>query len=121
MKLKSILKSLFIISALVVCFGFTMPPDYPSCPVPGTYQSISVTEFNKGIWNICSGYRVKINNPSDKSVSFEIEAVGAKNISQTVLYGEVGKKDVVWLCFDATNTQDYNITRLNLRVTSCSQ
>ena len=114
---------------LIALVGFGIGVNAQTCPIPGTYDSISIISVKKGSYTTsshndcgCTGtpnYILEIKNPSSKTVSFKITAVGAKNINQAVVYCTVNGKASVNVCFAAIS-KDYHIDDYKIEVTSCS-
>ena len=121
---------------LVALVGFAVTVNAQSCPIPGTYESISIVSTHKGEFSNNSikvfngkipyvGYLVKIENPSKKQISFKITALNSKNIKEKVVHcsiiGKIGTNTpYVYICFVAADTKDYYIEDYKLEVTSCS-
>ena len=121
----SSMKKIFVM--LVVFVGLGICANAQTCPIPGTYESISVTNFEKTTGSaISDGYWVTVSNPSNKKVSFKIIAKNPENIKEKVLYGKVdgkkGKEDgSAKLHFKpARKESDFNIDDIDIQVTSCS-
>jgi hypothetical protein len=135
-KLKNKMKNLFIL--LITLIGFAVNSNAQSCPIPGTYESISITSTQNGEFNNSSithsgckcnvpykGYLVKIENPSSKNVSFKITALNSKNIREKIIHCSITGKTranapYIYVCFVASDSKDYYIEDYKLEVTSCS-
>lgn len=130
------MKELLVI--LVALIGFGISANAQSCPVPGTYESISITSTQKGEFNNTNitnagckcdmplkGYLIKIENPSSKTISFKITALNARGIKETIVYCSINGKTnsntpYKYICFAASDAKDYYIEDYKLEITSCS-
>jgi hypothetical protein len=122
-----------ILVILIGLIGFGIGANAQTCKIPGTEESISITQKQKlkSVHNVTgcechpdAGYRLTVENPSTKKVSFKITALNPKNINETVVFCSIdGNKGystpVKYVCFIANN-DDYSIEDYKIEVTSCS-